>query len=60
MTVQEAGRLGGLAGGRKGGLALKRVRGSAYYAKIGRRGAKRLRDLVEAGRRAVERASRRR
>jgi len=27
MTVQEAGRLGGLIGGRKGGLAVKRQRG---------------------------------
>ena len=52
MTVREAGRLGGLIGGRKGGLAIKEERGVEYYQEIGRLGGKRVRDLIAAGRKA--------
>jgi uncharacterized protein len=55
MTVQEAGRLGGLSGGRKGGLAVKRERGVEFYQEIGRLGGQRVRDLIAAGRKATSR-----
>lgn len=58
MTVREAGRLGGLIGGRKGGLAVKAERGVEFYQEIGRLGGQRVRDLIAAGRKA-ERGSRR-
>ena len=60
MTVVEAGRLGGLIGGRKGGLAVKAERGIEFYQEIGRLGGQRVRDLIAAGRRASERTRRRR
>ena len=50
MTVREAGRLGGLIGGRKGGLAVKAERGVGFYQEIGRLGGQRVRDLIAAGR----------
>src|SRR5438445_11319591 len=50
MTVREAGRLGGLIGGRKGGLAVKAERGVEFYQEIGRLGGQRVRDLIAAGR----------
>ena len=59
MTVQEAGRLGGLIGGRKGGLTVKAERGIEFYQEIGKLGGQRVRDLIAAGRDA-ERGSRRR
>jgi len=59
MTVREAGRLGGLIGGRKGGLAVKAERGVGFYREIGKLGGQRVRDLIEAGRKA-ERGSRKR
>src|SRR5437899_11626482 len=49
MTVREAGRLGGLIGGRKGGLAVKAERGVEFYQEIGRIGGERGRDLIAAG-----------
>lgn len=55
MTVQEAGRLGGLIGGRKGGLAVKKERGVEFYQEIGRLGGRRVRDLIAAGRKAKDR-----
>lgn len=55
MTVREAGRLGGLIGGRKGGLAVKKERGVEFYQEIGRLGGQRVRDLIAAGRRATSR-----
>jgi len=58
MTVREAGRLGGLIGGRKGGLAVKAERGVEFYQEIGRLGGQRVRDLIAAGRNA-ERGTRR-
>ena len=55
MTVKEAGRLGGLIGGRKGGLAVKEERGIEFYQEIGRLGGQRVRDLIAAGRKATSR-----
>jgi hypothetical protein len=60
MTVREAGRKGGLIGGKKGGETVKRQRGIEFYQKIGRKGGQRVRDLIAAGRRVIERPSRRR
>src|ERR1700682_3028097 len=58
MTVREAGRLGGLIGGRKGGVTVKAARGVECSQQIGGRGGRRVRDLIAAGRKA-ERGSRR-
>lgn len=60
MTVREAGRLGGLIGGRKGGLAVKAERGIEFFQEIGRLGGQRVRDLIAAGRKATERNRRKR
>ncbi len=60
MTVKEAGRKGGLLGGRKGGLTVKAERGVAFFQEIGRLGGQRVRDLIAAGRKALERPVRRR
>src|SRR5207248_9286770 len=60
MTVQEAGRLGGLIGGRKGGLLVKAEWGIEFYQEIGRLGGQRVRDLIAAGRKAPERSRRKR
>ena len=59
MTVREAGRLGGLIGGRKGGLTVKAERGIEFYQEIGRLGGQRVRDLIAAGRKATQRPRRR-
>ena len=59
MTVREAGRLGGLLGGRKGGLAVKAERGIGFFQEIGKLGGQRVRDLIAAGRKATERGGRR-
>src|SRR2546423_3987232 len=59
MTVREAGRLGGLIGGRKGGLAVKAERGVEFYQEIGRLGGQRVRDLIAAGRQAEHGSPRR-
>src|SRR5437016_14099716 len=55
MTVREAGRKGGLIGGRKGGLAVKAERGRGVYEEIGRKGGQRGRELRGAGSRAGDR-----
>src|SRR5204863_8812240 len=60
MTVREAGRLGGLIGGRKGGLTVKAERGIEFYQEIGKLGGQRVRDLIAAGRKAAERSRRKR
>ena len=52
MTVSEAGR--------KGGERVRNERGVEFYQEIGRKGGQRVRDLIAAGRRATERAVRRR
>jgi general stress protein YciG len=59
MSVREAGRLGGLTGGRKGGLAVKAERGIEFYQEIGRLGGQRVRELIAAGRKAIDRSTRR-
>ena len=59
MSVREAGRLGGLIGGRKGGLAVKEERGIGFYQEIGRLGGQRVRDLIAAGKKAAGRSTRR-
>ena len=58
MSVREAGRLGGLKGGRKGGLAVMAERGIEFFQEIGRLGGQRVRDLIAAGRKATERQRR--
>ena len=55
LYFREAGRLGGLKGGRKGGLAVKAERGVEFYQEIGRLGGQRVRDLIAAGLKATER-----
>ena len=60
MTVREAGRMGGLIGGKKGGETVKRERGVEFFQEIGRKGGQRVRDLIAAGRRATEKPTRRR
>ena len=47
MTVAEAGR--------KGGLAVRDKRGSAFYERIGRKGGQKVRALIAAGKRALDR-----
>ena len=59
MSVREAGRLGGLKGGRKGGLAVKKERGVEFFQEIGRLGGRRVRDLIAAGLKATTRRGRR-
>src|SRR5438067_1451434 len=38
MTVREAGRKGGLIGGKKGGETVKAERGAGFYEQIGKKG----------------------
>ncbi len=54
MTVREAGRKGGLIGGKKGGETVKAERGVEFYKTIGRKGGQKVRALIEAGRAALE------
>lgn len=54
MTVREAGRKGGLIGGKKGGETVKAERGIEFYQQIGRKGGQKVRELIEAGRAAME------
>jgi len=46
MTVREAGRKGGLIGGRKGGQTVLRERGPQFYSEIGKKGGQRVRELI--------------
>ena len=55
MTVREAGRRGGIAGGKKGGLATKQKYGHEFYTAIGRKGGQKVRRLIQAGKRALAR-----
>ncbi len=48
MTVTEAGR----KGGKKGGATTRKKYGREFYQKIGRAGGKRVRELIEAGKKA--------
>lgn len=59
MTVREAGRKGGLIGGRKGGETVKAERGVEFYQEIGRKGGQRVRELIEAGREAMAKEAKR-
>ena len=59
MTVREAGRKGGLIGGRKGGETVKAERGIEFYQTIGRKGGQKVRQLIEAGRAAMQKSGRR-
>jgi general stress protein YciG len=59
MTVREAGRKGGLIGGRKGGETVKAERGVEFFQQIGRKGGQKVRELIEAGRAAMDKADRR-
>lgn len=59
MTVREAGRKGGLIGGKKGGDTVKAERGIGFYQEIGRKGGQKVRELIEAGRAAMAGASKR-
>jgi general stress protein YciG len=54
MTVAEAGRKGGLIGGKKCGEKVKATRGIEFYREIGRKGGRKVRELIEAGRKATE------
>jgi hypothetical protein len=59
MTVREAGRKGGLIGGKKGGETVKAERGIEFYQQIGRKGGQKVRELIEAGRAAMQGPKRR-
>lgn len=59
MSVREAGRKGGLIGGKKGGETVKASRGIGFYKEIGRKGGQKVRELIEAGRAAMERREKR-
>jgi hypothetical protein len=48
MTVAEAGR--------KGGIAVRDRRGRSFYEAIGKKGGQKVRDLILAGKRALERS----
>jgi uncharacterized protein len=52
MTVQEAGRKGGERGGKKGGETTRDRYGHEFYEEIGRKGGNKVRDLIEAGKKA--------
>lgn len=54
MTVREAGRKGGLIGGKKGGDTVKAERGREFYQEIGRKGGQKVRELIAAGKAAGE------
>jgi hypothetical protein len=47
MTVAEAGR--------KGGIAVRDRHGRGFYETIGKKGGQKVRDLIAAGKRALER-----
>src|ERR1700677_1306951 len=59
MTVREAGRMGGLKGGKKGGETVKAERGIEFYQEIGRKGGQKVRQLIEEGRAALKRKQKR-
>lgn len=48
MTVREAGR----KGGKKGGQTTKQRYGRAFYSDIGSKGGRRVRELIEEGKKS--------
>lgn len=52
MTVQEAGRKGGKLGGPRGGKTTASRYGHEFYEEIGRKGGRKVRDLINKGKRA--------
>jgi uncharacterized protein len=52
MTVREAGRRGGVRGGKRGGETTRDRYGHEFYEEIGRKGGAKVRDLIEAGKKA--------
>ena len=55
MSVKEAGRKGGARGGRRGGETTRDRYGHEFYEEIGKKGGRRVRDLIQAGKRSEER-----
>jgi len=55
MSVREAGRKGGLIGGRKGGQTVLRERGPQFYSEIGKKGGQRVRELIALAKELEER-----
>jgi general stress protein YciG len=53
MSVKEAGRLGGVKGGKKGGLTTRERHGIDFYQTIGRKGGQKVKLLIEAGKREL-------
>jgi general stress protein YciG len=54
MTVEEAGHLGGIKGGKKGGNTTKQKYGPEFYSEIGHKGGQRVRELIEEGKDSEE------
>ncbi|MNK74514.1 Glucose starvation-inducible protein B [compost metagenome] len=50
----EIGHKGGEIGGRKGGNTTKQKYGPEFYSQIGKKGGNKVRDLINAGKRAME------
>jgi general stress protein YciG len=54
MTVEEAGHLGGMKGGKKGGETTSKRYGHEFYEDIGHKGGQKVKRLVEEGERMEE------
>lgn len=50
----EIGHKGGQIGGQRGGNATKQKYGPQFYSEIGKKGGHKVRDLINAGKRALE------
>lgn len=50
----EIGHKGGQIGGHKGGTATKEKYGRPFYSEIGKKGGSRVRELIEAGKKALK------
>lgn len=51
---REIGRNGGLTGGAKGGLTTRARYGHEHFEAIGRKGGRKVRDLIQAGKKALD------